>query len=115
MARLRGSGINNLEAWVQHIRAVDAMHLITKESYFAAQRYTEQATHLDPDYSAAFSTLGLIHAMNARHGFCRSRSDSINGARGCAEIALALDPQNSEAYGVLGSVDNLDRCLSDDR
>lgn len=111
MARLRGSGTNNVEAWVQQIRAVDAMRLITKESYFAAQRYSEQATRLDPDYSAAFSTLGLIHAMNARHGFCESRSNSINEARGCAETALALDPQNSEAYGVLGFVDNLDRRL----
>ena len=87
------------------------MHLITKESYFAAQRHTERATHLDPSYSASFSTLGLIHAMNARHGFCESRSDSITDARECAKTALTLDPQNSEAYGVLGFVDNLDRCL----
>ena len=113
MARLRGSGTNNVEAWVQHIRAVDAMHLVTKESFITAQRYSEQATRLDPDYSAAFSTLGLIHAMKARHGFCESRSHSISEARGCADTALALDPQNSEAYSVLGFADNLDRRLGE--
>ncbi len=108
MARTRGAGTTDVEAWVQHIRGVAAMRSITRDVLLDSRRLVEFAAQLDPTYAAPLSTLGLIHAMDARHGFSDSRSGSITKARDYANRSIALDPDNSEAYGVLGFADNLD-------
>lgn len=108
MARLRGRGTRNLQAWSQHMRAVALMRQVSKENIAEARRWVEKSLELDPDYSAATSTLALTHAMDARHGFSESREESVALARGFAEKALALDADNSEAHGVLGFVANLE-------
>lgn len=108
MARFRGSGTKNLEAWGEQIRAVACTRVVTKESFTEARRFAENARRIDPGYAAPLCILGFVNTVEARHGFSASRSASIAEARKCAENALAIDPYNPEAHGVLGFADTLE-------
>ena len=108
MARIRGRGTRNLEAWSHHMKAIALMREVAKSNYLEARRCVEHSLALDPDYSAAMSSLALTHAMDARHGFSTSRQASIDKARDHAKRALEMDALNSEAHGILGFVENLD-------
>ncbi len=104
MARLSGSGTNEIEAWREQVRAVACTHVVTKESYNQARRYAERATEIDPDYASPLATLGWVHWLEGRLGWVDPRNVSITKAQEYAERALELDPQNPEAHGVLGVV-----------
>lgn len=108
MARYRGSGTTNLEAWAEQMRALAKTRVVTKESYREARRFAESAAQLDPTYSAPLCTLAHINTVEGRHGFSESRSISISDARKCARKALDLDPNNPEAHAVLGFADTLE-------
>jgi len=113
MARLRGGGTRDLQAWSLHVNATALMRQVSKESYAQARGLINQALVLDPGYSAANSTLALTHAMDARHGFSDSRAASVALARQAALCAIELNSQNAEAYGVLGFADSLDGKLKE--
>ena len=104
MARLSGSGTNEIEAWREQVRAVACTHVVTKESYNQARRHAERATEIDPDYASPLATLGWVHWLEGRLGWVDPRDVSITKAQEYAERALELDPQNPEAHGVLGVV-----------
>ncbi len=104
MARLSGSGTNEIEAWREQVRAVACTHVVTKESYNQARRHAERATEIDPDYASPLATLGWVHWLEGRLGWVDPRDVSITKAQDYAERALKLDPQNPEAHGVLGVV-----------
>lgn len=111
MARLRGSGTKDLKAWEYHIKAIGLMRRVSKVPYEQALSLIRKAIDCDPTYSAALSSRALIHAMEARHGFQDDRAASIALARKFALQALDCDPDNSEAYGILGFADALDHKL----
>ncbi len=108
MARLRGTGTANLEAWVDQMRAVANTRIVERESYAAARRNAKRAILLDPNYPAPLCILGFICTVEARWGFSKSRTDSIAEARKHVSRALELDPDNAEAFGVLGFVNFLE-------
>ena len=108
MARYRGSGTKNLEAWAEQMRALAKTRVVTKESFREARRFAESAERLDPTYSAPLCTLAHINTVEGRHGFSNSRSTSIANARRCANKALELDPNNPEAHAELGFADTLE-------
>ena len=104
MARLSGSGTNDIEAWREQVRAVACTHVVTKESYNQARRLAGQAAAIDPEYASPLSTLGWVHWLEGRLGWTDAREVSIAKAQEYANQALELDPQNPEAHGVLGVV-----------
>ncbi|MGI9391447.1 MAG: adenylate/guanylate cyclase domain-containing protein [Boseongicola sp.] len=108
MARFRGTGTENLEAWVEQVRAVAKTRVISKESFALARQYAERSIRLDPNYPAPLCILGFINTTEGRLGFSESRDTSIAEARKCANQALALDPHNPEALGVLGFADAIE-------
>ena len=60
MARIRGGGTSNLDAWVEQMRAVAGTRLVTRESYAEARRSAERAIQIDPDYAAPRCILSFI-------------------------------------------------------
>ncbi len=115
MARFRGAGTRNLNAWAEQLRAVSFTRKMSAAALVEARRHAERAIALDPTYAAPLGTLGFAHSVEARHGFSPSRADSLRAARDAARRALELEPYNPEAYAVLGFADaiegNLDAAI----
>lgn len=108
MARFRGSGTKNLEAWASQLKAVESSRKVTKESYADARRHAKHAIALDPTYSAPLCTLGFICTVEARHGFTGDRAAALSQARECARRALEIDSYNPEAHAVEGFADAIE-------
>lgn len=108
MARFRGSGTNNLDAWTAQLHAVQASRKITKEAQANARRFAQQAITLDPGYSAPHCTLGFVCTVEARHGFAEDRNAALAEAYDCARRALEIDSYNPEAHAIAGFADAID-------
>jgi adenylate cyclase len=112
MARFRGSGTKNLDAWAAQLQAVEASRRITKDAQADARRFAQQAISLDPGYSAPYCTLGFICTVEARHGFVEDRRAALGEARDCARRALEIDSYNPEAHAIAGFADAIDGKLA---
>lgn len=112
MARFRGSGTKNLEAWSSQLKAIECCRKVTKESFAEARRHAEHAIALDPMYSAPLCTLGFICTVEARHGFCEDRSATLKRARDCAARALEIEIYNPEAHAIDGFADAIEGNLA---
>lgn len=111
MARFRGAGTKNLQAWTAHLHAVEASRSITQNAQAEARRFAQQAIALDPGYSAPFCTLGFVYTVEARHGFAADRTAALTHARDCARRALEIDSYNPEAHAIAGFADAIDGML----
>ena len=112
MARFRGSGTKNLNAWNAQLQAVEASRSITREAQADARRYAQQAIALDPEYSAPHCTLGFVCTVEARHGFSANKAEALVEARECARRALEIESYNPEAHAIDGFADAIDGKLS---
>ena len=112
MARFRGSGTKNLEAWTVQLQAVEASRSITKEAQADARRFAQKAISLDRGYSAPYCTLGFVCTVEARHGFVVDKDASLAEARDCARRALEIDSYNPEAHAIDGFADAIDGKLA---
>ncbi len=113
MARFRGSGTKNLDAWSSQLKAVECSRKVTRESYAEARRHAERAIALDPTYSAPLCTLGFICTVEARHRFSEDRSAALAEARSCARRALEIESYNPEAHAIDGFADAIEGNLED--
>lgn len=112
MARFRGSGTTNLDAWAAQLQAVEASRSITPEAQADARRFASKALALDPGYSAPYCTLGFACTVEARHGFSPDRTAALAEARDCARRALEIESYNPEAHAIAGFADAIDGKLS---
>jgi adenylate cyclase len=102
MARVSGSGTENVEAWGDQVRAVACTRVVAKESFAQARKLAERAVAIDPGFAAPLATLAWAHWVEGRSGWSEPRDASVAKARELASQALALDPYIPEAHGVLG-------------
>ena len=98
-ARLRYSTTKNLAAWSYYAKGLAHYHQpVTKEQFGPALGYWEKALALDPESAALHAMVGFMHYADARFGWWDDRETALRKARECADKALALDPQNADAY-----------------
>ncbi len=112
MARFRGSGTKNLDAWTAQLQAVEASRSITKDAQADARRFAQKAISLDPGYSAPHCTLGFVCTVEARHGFAANKDAALEEARESARRGLEIDSYNPEAHAIDGFADAIDGRLS---
>ena len=112
MARFRGSGTKNLDAWTAQLQPVAASRSITKEALADARRFAQKAISLDRGYSAPHCTLGFVCTVEARHGFTANKAAALKEARECARRALEIDSYNPEAHAIDGFADAIDGQLA---
>jgi len=108
MARFRGNGTKNLDAWSHQVRAVACTRVVNRENFAEARRLAERATQLDPEYAAPLCTLAFIHGNEGRSGWSPSREASLSNAQEYSMRALALDSENPEAHGSQGFADMIE-------
>ena len=112
MARFRGAGTKNLNAWNAQLQAVACSRSITKDAQADARRFAQQAIALDPEYSAPYCKLGFVCTVEARHGFGADKAAALAEARDCARRALEIDGYNPEAHAIDGFADAIDGKLA---
>jgi tetratricopeptide (TPR) repeat protein len=74
------------------------------ENLIEARRLFEEAIILDPDYDPAYSGLGRALSLFPAYSPKFSALEVVGPAKDAASKALKLNPQNSEAFSVLGTV-----------
>lgn len=77
------------------------------EGLVAAIGLLEQAVALDPNFAAAWATLGAVHSVIWDYVPGTDKDEELEAARVAGEKALRLDPESSLAIAVLGNVDTL--------
>ncbi|MEN8250922.1 MAG: hypothetical protein ABFS32_18460, partial [Bacteroidota bacterium] len=75
----------------------------SKENMLKAIDYYKQAVSFNPDFSKAYSGLSYLYAISGYFGFDYVESPWENSEK-YAELAIKLDPENSEGYFVLAYI-----------
>jgi len=96
-ARLRYATTTNVEAWNLWIEGLN--HYRSTSGHMAARQCWEKALVLDPGSAPLNAMLAFIHFADARHGITdEPRESAMAKAEAYIERALAIDPQNPDAY-----------------
>jgi adenylate cyclase len=101
-ARLFAKGTDNLDAYLKYLQGLEHKNHFNKEENVLTRQMAEEAIALDPQYSNAYSLLGLAHMMDVWLKNTKSPKQSIRKAMELAQKAIALDSSNATAYGMLG-------------
>jgi adenylate cyclase len=84
-------GTNNLEAYLKWLQAYLYFLRVNKDDNVLARQKAEEAIAIDPNYVAAYATLGWAHAVDARFGWSKSPKQSRERAVELARKAIAMD------------------------
>ena len=103
-ARIFSKGTDNLEAYLNWLQAHEYWLSLNEDDNMLARQLAEEAIALDPNYAAAYTTLGWTHAMDARGGWSKSPKKSMVQAEKLAQQALALDDELYETHLLLGFI-----------
>ena len=91
------------QAYSLYLQARQLRHQGTAESVESSIALYEQALQIDPDYSAVWSGLASNYTWQTSNGL-RPIDEGTQRAREAADRALAIDPDNAEAYTILGRI-----------
>lgn len=100
-ARLWASGTQNFEAWELCFQAAELIDKHVREDTAKALTLLQRAVKIDPDYASAWCKIGWVHWSNARHHWVRDISGACEAAKVVGRRALAIDPNNPEAFSLL--------------
>jgi adenylate cyclase len=90
-ARLWAGGTDSVAAWEKALKADDLMGRHIREENHEARAVAQGAIDLDPNYAAAWTTLGMTHWEDARWGWSDSRDTSLDHAEFAASQAQQID------------------------
>ncbi len=94
---------DNLEAYDCFLRGTEDYWRFTKEAFAQARQMYEKAIELDPQYAAAYASLGATHALDWVWQWSQD-PQSLERAFALTQKAIALDDSLSMAHSVLGFV-----------
>ncbi len=93
----RGAGTRNVEAYEAYLQGLSG-------SLDVSIRFLERATQLDPNYSAAWSQLGLKTAATQWYSNPEEAREIKERAYGFVLRAVELDPESAQSISLLGTV-----------
>jgi TolB-like protein len=103
-ARLWAGGTTSIAAWESTLKADDLMGRHIREENHEARSAAQNATSLDPEYAAAWSTLGMTHWEDARWGWSESKNTSLELAENAALESERIDKNYPGTYSLLGMI-----------
>jgi TolB-like protein/class 3 adenylate cyclase/tetratricopeptide (TPR) repeat protein len=103
-ARLWAGGTANIAAWESALKADDLMARHIREENHQARAKAQNAISLDPEYAAAWSTLGMTHWEDARWGWSESKDASLELAESAARESERIDSNYPGTYSLLGLI-----------
>ena len=103
-AAFLAKGTDNLQAYLKWLQANEYFLKVNKDDNVLARQKAEEAIALDPDYTAAITTLAWAHAVDARFGWSKSPKQSLVRAVDLARKAITLDDTYSDAHRLWGYI-----------
>jgi adenylate cyclase len=105
-ARLRYTTTTNVEAWNLWVQGLNLYRsgAVSRESNLQVRQFWEKALALDPNSASLNAMLGFMHYVAARFGWADDRAATLATAEAYVERAMAIDPQDPDAYRALGGV-----------
>jgi len=95
---------NNLEAYLKYLQASEYRLQVTKEDTARARKLSEEAIALDPKFAGAYAILGTTYMWEARFGWSKSRSESMERALELAHKASELDENHTAGSFLLSYI-----------
>ena len=102
--RVQSKPTSSLAAYEFVLRGRGEFSHATRESNDEASEMFQHAIDLDPNYADAYAALAGAHYETVISGWTEFRSDELERAQALARKALAIDPANTRAYGVLSFI-----------
>ena len=102
--RVQSKPTSSLAAYEFVLRGRDVFSHATSESNDEASELFQRAIDLDPNYADAYAALAGSHYEAVISGWTEFRTEELEHAQTLAQKALAIDPANTRAYGVLAFV-----------
>jgi adenylate cyclase len=101
-ARIHYTTTSNGDAWTLWVQGLSYFRRsVTKHDMARALACWRQALALDPASAALNAMVGFIHYLDARFGWWDDRETALGKARGYADRAMELDPENPDANSTL--------------
>jgi len=101
-ATLRYTTTENVAAWTHFIKGLSLFRTVSAETYRQARRAFEDALKHDPASAQIQAMLACVHAIEGRFYWTVDRETSLRLAKEHADRALAIDPDNADAWAGLG-------------
>jgi TolB-like protein/tetratricopeptide (TPR) repeat protein len=102
--RVQSKPTSSLAAYEFVLRGRDLFSHETRESNDEASDLFQHAIDLDPNYADAYAALAGSHYEEVISGWTEFRSEELERAQALARKALAIDPANTRANGVLAFI-----------
>lgn len=103
-ARLIGKGTNNLDAYLNYLKARDYLNQFTKETNILAKQLAEKTISLDPNFAYGYVGLGMTHIYDVWLGVSKSPKESYKRAIELAQQAIEIDPSLYEPHRLLAHI-----------
>jgi adenylate cyclase len=88
---------DNLDAYLKYLQARKQSEKKTKEGNALAQKLTEEAIALDPEYATGYLNLAATHLMDIIYGLSESPKQSVQTAEELVQTAISLSGKNADA------------------
>jgi TolB-like protein/DNA-binding winged helix-turn-helix (wHTH) protein len=98
----QGAGTENIEAYEAYLQAIDSLR--RPEGRARGMAFLQQATRLDPSYSAAWAQLGFETATASLSAAPERAAQTLEEAYQYALRATELDPGSARAASILGTL-----------
>ena len=99
-ARIRAGGTKNFDAWELTVKGGSLQRTAVREDTQKARELLEEAVQLDPNYAAAWCSLGWTHWNEARHRWSASPEKWLAKAWAMAERASDLAPDSGHPFAL---------------
>lgn len=101
-ATLRYTTTENVTAWTHFIKGLSLFRTVSADTYRQARAaFTEALAH-DQDSAQILAMLSCVNAIEGRFYWTEDRDESLRLAKEYADRALAIDPDNADAWAGLG-------------
>ena len=101
-ATLRYTTTENVAAWTHFIKGLSLFRTVSADTYRQARREFNEALKHDPDSAQIHAMLSCVHAIEGRFHWPEDRDEALRLAKEHADKALAIDPDNADAWAGLG-------------
>jgi TolB-like protein len=102
-ANLSERNTDSVEAYQLYLRAKHLRYREISRDYHRAKIYYEQAIDHDPNFAAAYAGLAEIYMRLGMRGHL-PRDEADNNAKRCAQKALEIEPNSSEAHSSMALI-----------
>jgi adenylate cyclase len=104
LARIYGTGTNNLEAYLKAIKGLHHVLRSNKNDNEIGRQLYEEALKIDPNYANAYTLLAWTYRHEAVYRWVKNRAKSYKKAIELAKKALSLDEANGVPHMVISLV-----------